>query len=67
MVITNDYKSAAYSQIFFDLTPLNYQRSVNYTCNLHPQQAVDIRYSRRLPKNLDTMKLKRIFQVPMKT
>ena len=32
---------------------------------VHP--AVDIRHSRRLPKNSDTMKLKRIFQVPMKT
>ena len=40
---------------------------VTLTAILYPQPAVDIRYSRRLPKNSDTMKLKRIFQGPMKT
>ena len=40
---------------------------VTLTAILYPQLAVDIRYLRRLPKNSDTMKLKRIFQGPMKT
>ena len=40
---------------------------VTLTAILYPQPAVKIRYSRRLPKNSDTMKLKRICQVPMKT
>ena len=37
------------------------------TAILFPQPAVDIRYPRRLPNNSDIMKLKRIFQGPMKT
>ena len=40
---------------------------VALTAILYPQPAVDIRHSRRLPKNSDrpTMKLNRIFQVPL--
>ena len=41
---------------------------VTLTAILYPQPAVDIRSSeKRLPKNSGTMKLKRIFQGPMKT
>ena len=40
---------------------------VTLTSILYPQPAVDIDHSRCLPKNSDTMKLKRIFQGPMKT
>ena len=38
---------------------------VTLTNILYPQPAEDIRYSRRLPKNSDTIRLKRIFQGPM--
>ena len=41
----------------FDVGP------VTLTAILYLQPALDIRHSRRLPKNSDTMKLKRIFQV----
>ena len=37
------------------------------TALLYPQLTVDIHHSRRLPKNSDALKMKRIFQVPMKT
>ena len=40
---------------------------VTLTAILYPQPAVDIRYSRRPPKNSDAMKLKQIFPGPMKT
>ena len=40
---------------------------VTLTAILYAQPAVDIRHARRLPKNSATMKLKRLFQVPMKT
>ena len=39
--------------------------TVTLTAILYPQPAVDIRHSRRLPKNSDTMNLRRIFQVPI--
>ena len=39
---------------------------VALTAILQSQPAVDIRYSHRLPKNSNTMKLKPIFQGPMK-
>ena len=41
--------------------------SVTLTAILFQQPAVYKRYSRRLPKNSDAMKLRRILQVPMKT
>ena len=41
---------------------------VTLTAILYPHPAVDIRHSRRLPKNSDNMNLKRIFfQVPIKS
>ena len=43
------------------------RRPGNTDRHFYPQPAVDIRYSRRLPKNSDIIKLKQIFQGPMKT